>query len=354
MQRHLFFLKDPSLLLAETEGDAGGAALEVKVPQWVHILPKPDKSGLIQSRDNRVLHVDDLEKLAARSNAALKKQKGGGPVDADHKIYGWPGGGEALGWAEEFEVRPSGLFARVEWLDKGRELVGSKKYRYTSSVVFGPMEPEIDEEAWTVTWHITPEIVEGFAITNIPALTTQAMFSQLGLGGLSATPSDEVLQVLLKKMGLSATASPAEVRGAWEALAKKLSAAAAAFVPDDIAAERAAHATTKLELTTLEERIAKLVDEQAETRVRQLVHDGRLAPSQREAALKIAKAPGGVERLDELYANAPRIVADPPAPTTRTDSPTPHGLNPTAFALAQKGVPLEQIVQQLKQQRAKE
>jgi len=78
MPKHLFFLKDPSLFAdAPVEGAAGGAAA-AKVPAWVNVLPEPDQDGLIFSRDNGVLHIDDMAKLAARSNKALKKQKGGG------------------------------------------------------------------------------------------------------------------------------------------------------------------------------------------------------------------------------------------------------------------------------------
>ena len=43
-----------------------------------HGPARADGDGKIYSRDKRVLHIDSLEKLAARSNKALKKQKGGG------------------------------------------------------------------------------------------------------------------------------------------------------------------------------------------------------------------------------------------------------------------------------------
>ncbi len=92
--RHLFNLQNPSLLNVETlavDGDAGGK----KAPEWVNVMPEP-VNGEIHSRDGRVLHIDDMSKLAARSNKALKKQKGGGLVDRDHETYGgffMPGGG---------------------------------------------------------------------------------------------------------------------------------------------------------------------------------------------------------------------------------------------------------------------
>lgn len=352
MPRHLFF--DLSLLAAAQLAADGGVPLEgdntqlVEVPEWVNVLPEPDVvegKFVIPSRDGRVLHIDSMEKLARRSNAALKKQKGGGLVDADHSTV-WRGG-PAIAWAEEFEARPGkGLWARADWLAAGEKLVGSKQFRYTSSVVSGEVDVEVDPENWSATWHIFPETVDGFAITNSPALVTTSLFAERS----SELEREAILAVLLKKLGVSnKNPTMAAVR---ENYVKLFQFTAGESVPDDIAAERAAHATIKVEFAALEERIAKLVEEQAETRVRQLVHDGRLAPSQREAALEIAKAPGGIDRLDRLYANAPRIIADPP-PTTRADTTTPHGVDPTAFALAQKGLPLDQIVLQLKQ-RAKE
>lgn len=81
--QHLFNLQEPSPLSVETlevDGGAGG-----KAPAWVNVMPEPEKDGTIRSRDNRVLHIDSMEKLASRSNKALKKQKGGGLVDRDHE-----------------------------------------------------------------------------------------------------------------------------------------------------------------------------------------------------------------------------------------------------------------------------
>lgn len=396
MPRHLFFSKEPSLLFAEpVEGDTETAevtASDVKMPQWVHILPKPDKNGLIHSRDNRILHVDDLEKLAARSNAALKKQKGGGPVDADHRIYGWPGGGAALGWAEEFEARPSGLWARTDWLDEGTQLVSKKLYRYTSSVVSGEMEPEVDEEAWSVTWHITPDIVEGYALTNIPALTTQALFAQaLPLGFAAPGEREEAMQVLLRKMGLSAHATPTDIREAWAAFSKKLAAASvsvplssgsdgapAAAPPAPPAAapaepepasddepeeldedgedeededdeadeaddegdepEEAKPGTVEAQLAAANARIKKFEEEAGARYVDDLVHSGKLTPAQKPAALAQSKTEKGLQQLRALYEHAAPIINPSGAPPARrsASSKAPPGINPIAYEFAGK------------------
>lgn len=412
MPRHLFFSKEPSLLFAEpVDGDTETgelAASDAKLPQWVHILPKPDKNGLIHSRDNRILHVDDLEKLAARSNAALKKQKGGGPVDADHRIYGWPGGGAALGWAEAFEVRPSGLWAQTDWLDEGKELITKKLYRYTSSVVTGEMEPEIDEEAWSVTWHITPDIVEGYALTNIPALTTHALFAQtVPLGFAAPGEREEAMQVLLRKMGLSAQASPADIKAAWAAFSKKLAAASvslavpAAPAPEATPApvtanvdpdededdgddgdaddedegdedgddededageddEDAKPGTVEAQLAAANERIKKFEAEAGARYVDDLVHSGKMTPAQKPAALAQAKTEKGLQQLRALYEHAQPIItpSDPSNPPARrgasSGGSTPPNVDPLAYELAGKKVPAHVIASRIKQRDTKE
>ncbi len=385
MPKHLFFLKDPSLFAdAPVEGAADGAAL-AKVPEWVNVLPEPDQDGLIFSRDNRVLHIDDMAKLAARSNKALKKQKGGGLVDKDHETYGGffvSGGGPAIAWAEEFEARPGkGMWARTEWLPAGEQLVGSKQYRYTSSVVDGDVTAEVDEEAWTVTWHITPDTVEGFAITNLPALTTTSMFS--------AQPdrqAEELRLLVLKKLGLSADADNEAVKAAW--LKRFTSAGEAAPAPeaeappdeaddqeeDDDAAVppvepppveppaepvASASAETELlrsELATARKRIADLEVEAGAAFVKSLLHSGKLTPAQRKAAEEQARTPTGLAQLRALYEHAPAILPTGRTPTAGPDtSPAkpPHGVDPLAYDLARQGVPAHEIARQL-QQRAKE
>lgn len=402
MPRHLFFAREPSLLFAETdvaaEGDAPAASLSVDPPEWVHILPKPDKDGLIYSRDNRVLHVPDLEALAKRSNAALKKQKGGGPVDADHRIYGWPGGGAALAWAEEFEARPNGLYARTDWLEEGKTLVGKKLYRYTSSVVNGEMEPEIDEENWRVTWHISPDLVEGFALTNIPALTTHSLFSQAIPLGLAPDEREQAVQVLLRKMGLSTQATPDEIRDAWAAIAKRLTTTSVAFSSsaapppappetppaedepapapgdddDDDEAElddpedgedgddENADADDKGskprsvedQLAAAKARITELEEQTGAAYVEELWRGGFLTLPQKTAALAQAKTAKGLAQLRALYKDAQPIInpGDPPARRTPSTPSVPPGVNPLAYDLAGKKEPAHVIARRLREQ----
>lgn len=410
MPRHLFFLQDPALLVEQLAEETGESVKLAAAPEWVNILPEPDAEGLIFSRDGRVLHIDDMAKLAKRSNAALKKQKGGGPIDADHKMYGgWfqAGGGSALGWAEEFEHRPGkGLWSRSEWLPEGKELIGSRQYRYTSSVVSGEVEAEADIDAWTVTWHIYPETVDGFAITNLPALQTTSMFSA-GDAAANDRAREELLLLTLKRLGLTATAGKDEVRAALgkftsmsgdaegveadvenpprnpEQPAQPIDGNTPPLKRDDegeaageaagdvdadepvepepevaspVAAAPPTPAPTsggedlRAELAAARKRIGELETEAGAAFVTSLVHDGKLTPAQRPAALAQASTATGLANLRALYQHAPRIVAagSAPSPSNLTVPDAPHGVDPLAHQLARQGVPAHEIAQQLK------
>ena len=345
MPRHLFFLKDPSLFAAEPV-DAGG--LQVEVPEWVNVLPEPI-NATIASRDGRTLHIDSMEKLARRSNQLLKKQKGGGPVDADHSIYGGfftPGGGPAIGWAEQFEARPGkGLWAKVDWLEAGRKLVGSKEYRYTSAVVTGETKYEVDEKG-QLRFDIFPEVVDGFAITNIPALVTTSMFSETG-----ATVPIEVVNELLAKQRQQLTGQadadnpprnlekPTKPIGGNEPPLKKTDEPEPESLPEETGLEDPVEAAelveVRAELTAARTRIAELETEAGAAFVESLCREGKLAPAQRAAALAQAKTNAGLAHLRDLYANAVRIVPTTPAPSAALSQPTtPWGVSPLAYQLA--------------------
>ena len=400
MPRHLFFLKDLSLLAAAhlAAGDApvegDGAQQLAQVPEWVNVLPEPevvDGKLVINSRDGRVLHIDDMAKLARRSNAALKKQKGGGLVDADHSAVMW--GGPAIAWAEEFEARPGkGMWARADWLAAGEKLIGAKQYRYTSSVVSGEVQAEVDEATWSVTWHIYPENVDGFAVTNIPALVTTSMFADRS----SELEREAILAVLLKKLKVDdKNPTMAAVREAFSKLRqftvdeaeaadspprnlekpttppaddppppiKKDDVADAGEAPptgSDAAPEPAApppgsaDTSNDAEVATLRKQIAELNKSAGVDYVSSLLTAGKITPAMKSAALEQASTPTGLAQLRALYAQAPAIVptgasAATLATATTSSPPAPYGLDPLAYKLAQQGMSATEIARQLAQ-----
>ncbi len=62
------------------------------------------------------------------------------PVDLEHQTLGGKfrspdGGAPAVGWIKALEpIEGDGLYASVEWTDRGRELIESRSYRYLSPV----------------------------------------------------------------------------------------------------------------------------------------------------------------------------------------------------------------------------
>jgi len=333
-------------------------------PEWVNILPPPDSDGKIYSRDFRVVQVDDLEDLARRSNALLKKQKGGAPVDLDHKLYGgWfdTGGGPVVAWAEEFRADTDGLHARVDWLKTGAEKVTGREYGYTSSVIDGPVKWEFDEDGWPTTLILHADAIVGFGLTNIPALETTRMFAAASTEALEL----ETLRAFARKIGVPEGATPEQMRAAFkrftaapesgeivDADGRAAEDADEADHADDASVEVSAIAGStdvealRRELSVAREELAKIQAERAAEFVDGLASAGKLTPAQRKAALKIAGEPGGLDNLRELYTNAPRVI-DGSRPLTAANTTSvadaPHGVDPLAFALAREGRSITEI-----------
>ena len=383
--RHTFQIAAPATLaemppvVGDTPSDGG-----FPVPEWVHVSPIPDADGYIESRDYRRLVVDSMEKLVKRSNAALKRQGGGGLVDKDHKSYGYFSDGTgAIAWAEEYELRPDGIYARTMWLPEGRDEVAAGKYRYTSMVLNGPQEWVYDENGYPTRLDIFPQEIEGFGITNTPALVTQAMFA-----ADEDTMDKHTIEIALGKLGLSPAAVATLSALPLEQIQQRLTAATATrsmftaegdapaddvepAEPEDIDQPAAVApvgdliAATEPEIVAelskardrikeLEEANSKLTADAAESLVASLVHSGKVTPGQRADVLSIAQEPGGIARVAKLYGKAAPVIAAGSAPrtaaTVNADKPPP-GVSPKAWALsADKTTTVGEMARQIKQE----
>jgi len=104
------------------------------VPEWVHLLPSGDASGIATGDARGPYHVKDAKKLIAASFAQSDRL----PIDENHATdlaapKGQPS--PARGWIVEMEARDTGIWGRVEWNDAGRELVSTQAYRALSPVI---------------------------------------------------------------------------------------------------------------------------------------------------------------------------------------------------------------------------
>ncbi len=141
------------------------AVAEGGVPEWVHILPAGEFSGV----DGRgPWRLGDAAAVAAATAVPIA-------VDINHStvLAGAKGGdAEAVGWVEHIEARPDGLWARVAWNKRGRELVGDRRYRFLS--------PEFHHAADGAVLAI-----RRIALTNNPNLSLTALNQQQEEGGVS-------------------------------------------------------------------------------------------------------------------------------------------------------------------------
>jgi phage I-like protein len=104
---------------------AGGAA-----PEWVHLLPL----GAMEGRDGRRFVLSDPGAVVAAFQAARVDL----PIDYGHQNDLPPREGgpvPAAGWIKALAVRADGLWGRVEWTARARELIAAREYRYLSPVL---------------------------------------------------------------------------------------------------------------------------------------------------------------------------------------------------------------------------
>ena len=122
------------------------------VPEWIRILPL----GLISLGDGRPgFEVDQeavdhlVDHFTARGLDMV--------IDYEHQTLEG-GQAPAAGWIKSLESREDGLWARVEWTEKGRDYLLNREYRYFSPVL--TLDPETRR----------PIALHHVALTNTPAI----------------------------------------------------------------------------------------------------------------------------------------------------------------------------------------
>ena len=108
------------------------------------------------------LSIEDLKQIKTNFDNA----KVDGVIDLDHATV-FLGTGEAYGWIKELFFKGDELWAKIEWLETGLELIKSRKYKYISPVFL-------------------PNTIERLTATNIgwtlhsAALTNRPFMEELG------------------------------------------------------------------------------------------------------------------------------------------------------------------------------
>lgn len=175
------------------------------VPDWVHLLPR----GEFCAHDGRgPWHYDDAATVIEASFAARPRIH----IDLNHSTDTAAKVGldaPAVGYVLEMEERDSGIWARVDWTARGRELLSDRAYWGISAVI------SFDRKSGRV------RAIARAALTNDPAVAT--------LTPLHAKETDAMITAKLAGMlGLAEDATEDEVLAALE---KKMTAAPADEVP---------------------------------------------------------------------------------------------------------------------------
>jgi len=277
------------------------AAEDGAAPAWVQLTP----GSAMAARDGRFWRLSSPDAVIA----AFRAHGADLPVDMEHATQIRGASGEAapaVGWIKEIVARASDagaqLWARVEWLDKGRKAVASRAYRYLSPAF-----------TWDKATGEVTAIVSA-ALTNTPALRMAALSR-----AEKETPMD--LSRLAKAADLPETASLPEIEVAVCAMKQMRDRADApdmakfaprADVEQALARAQAAEAALKArDDADLTARIAAAVDGAVEA--------GKIAPAARGFYVDACRAEGGLDKFVAMVAASPALVA------SATPAPKPDG-----------------------------
>ncbi len=135
---------------------------EGQAPEWVHLLP----AGRFGARDGRIFDNADPDGLIA----TFRDRAVDLPIDYEHQNdrpeARLSGPVPAAGWIKELKRKADGIWGRIEWTARARELIVAREYRYLSPALkFLPKSGEII-------------LLKGAALVHSPALHLTALASE--------------------------------------------------------------------------------------------------------------------------------------------------------------------------------
>lgn len=266
---------------------------EGSLPEWVELIP----AGRVVGRDGRAWNNHNPQGILD----AFAAQNMDLPVDLEHATELKAPNGEpapAAGWIKGLENRGGAIWGRVEWNPIGRDLVGSKQYRYLSPVILYLKDSGLIAGLTSV------------ALTNRPNLNLQALNHQTGS---EAPKENPMLRALLAALALPDDATQDQTLAKIAALHTDLATATnraenpslTKFVPRsdyDAALARASNAEQALK--TIEQ---EKLDGAIETAINKALAEGKITPATADYHKAQCRQEGGLERFAEFCQAAPAI-----------------------------------------------
>lgn len=262
------------------------------VPEWVHLFP----TGRNTARDGRVFEVAAPERLVS----LFYEQRVDLPIDYHHQndTPQAPGPAPAAGWINDLESRSDGIWGRVSWTSRARELIANREYRYLSPAF--------------ICAKGTAQVlkIKGAGLVHSPALYLTALANQEDTMG----KEESFLAQIAELLGLEAEGLDTET--AFRALKERLTADKspdpAKYVPIE-----ALEDLMKKQTSAMNEAKSTRVSEKVET----ACISGFITPAMRDWATELcmsdeAKFDDFLSRATPAYAHLTKTFAQGKPPST--------------------------------------
>lgn len=257
----------------------------------IHLLPQGPK---IMGRDGRVFTLTNPnDVLSAFHDLGMKL-----PIDLEHatEIKGKKGEpAPAVGWVIGLEARDDGIWGKVEWNPRGREMIEDKSYRYLSPV-------------FTKSKDDTIGALISVGLTNQPNLNLTALNSAQSFNPKETKKMDKEL---LEALGLGDGATTEDALGAINALQEEKTVALNRAENPDLQkfAPRAEINALQTELQKYKEAEVARNQVEIEGAVDQAIEDGKITPANRGFYIASCQSQG-VDAFNSMIKSAPALAGE--------------------------------------------
>lgn len=269
---------------------------EGAAPEWVELIPAGHD---VAGRDGRAWINPDPARVITRT---LSFNSGRDPViDYEHATDRKAPQGEeapASGWFKEFDLRDGAIWARVDWTQRGANMVAAKEYRYLSPVfAFNPQTREI-------------LYLERAGLTNNPNLVLTALNNA---GASSILENESMDKAKLRvALGLPDTAEDAAIEAAIAKGQSALNNAQTGQVDLTKYVPKVQHDAVVTELNSVKSSqaaaAAAAFDARVETALNTAIAEGKLVPSAKDDYKAMCSTEAGLKSFESAMAKAPKVV----------------------------------------------
>ncbi len=330
-----------ALMLSVNSTAIDPASIGTTGESWLQLLP----AGTVQGRDGRGPYL--VGDAAAMSSIVRATEARAGStelvIDYDHQtvfgaVPGVGGRAPASGWMKQIEVRPDGIFARVQWTAAAAAAIKAGEYRYISPVFFYDQAGNV-QAIVSAGLTNTPNFDLAGAVAARSLLPTDdgaPMKSIAKALGLAEDASEDTILAAVNSALLSQAtlARVAEAAGKKDARGDELvlavQSASVAARPDPakfVPVEQLVAVQSQLNVLT-----KTVTEDKAANAVAAAMTAGKIAPALKDWAL--AYASSDPAKFAEFVAGAPVIVAPGGSTAARGNPPATKGGELTDSELA--------------------